>query len=676
MNLRFTLTVIITATVYISSIAQITADEAISAMGRGINMGNTLDATEFEGNWGTPAEEYYFDMYKDAGFKTIRVPITWHAGVSETDQTLRLSDTAPYEIDSTFGARVDSILKWSLDRDLYTIINVHHDGWIKDKNTFDTQKPRLYSLWTQLAEKYKDYPEHLFFEILNEPHSDNSITTAQVNELNDSCLKIIRAQNPTRIVFYGGPNWSASKDLFEAAIPDSNDNYLFGYYHSYDPWDFAGESNGTWGTTNDKKVMSEQMENVKAWSDSNSIPVFIGELGANKACDYNSRMRYYAHYTQEAIANNLAFAIWDDDGDFQMLQRVDSSWNDLKDIVIHTTSQSPTNVTAKYILATDTNVTVSWQNRADGCDSIILQRRKNDEEFIDLAKFTGDTTSYIDKSFEVKNYYYYRVIARYNDSIDVYSYPNRVFITPTERSTFHDTPFAVPGTIEAEDFDNGGQSLTYNETTATNLGNALDYRPEETVDIEYRIEGTDTTGLQVGYAEAGEWLEYTIDVKTTGTYTIIAHLASMDGGGEIGYKFANTSAKTTAPKTNSWQTTAPTQATVSLEAGEQIMRVNITSTPNYNIDKFEIVEGSSTNFTAKDNAVVYPNPATNTLYIKGYTSSATDRVTIHTITGNKIQSYTAQDLEQGLNITHLNTGYYLLVIESNNERFVKNFIKE
>ena len=678
MRLRRLMAVALFITSYCISNAQITADEAIVAMGRGINMGNTLDATNYEGGWGTEAREYYFDMYKEAGFKTIRIPITWSAGVSASNLTPRVASAAPYTINEDFFKRLDTIINWSLERDMYTIINVHHDGWVKVSSTFDENKARLFALWEQVADRYKDYSDKLMFEILNEPHSENSsgvatsVTTAQVDELNSKCLDIIRVDNPNRIVVYMGPNWSSSADLKAAAVPDPSDEYLIASYHSYDPWDFAGEGNGTWGNANDKKVMTDQMESVKEWSETNDIPVLIGELGAMDGCEYNSRMRYYAHYIQEAMRIGLAFTVWDDDGMFQVLQRKDTSWNDIKDVLIHTTEQSPTNVESTMQKGEDTTIVVSWTNRAIACDSIFLQKRLNKGDFETIAKFTGDTTSYTDTNFEEKNYYYYRVIARYNDSIDVYSYPTSIYVISGKRSPFHDEAFAIPGTIEAEDFDYGGQGISYNETTANNQGDALEYRPGEIVDVEVRTDG----GYQVGYAEPGEWLEYTIDVVEAGSYEITAYLASSEGGGEIQFAFQNTaSAKVAAPNTNDWQTTAPVSTIVDLEAGEQIMRVNILSTPNFNIDKIVIGEPSANNNTLTDNTRIYPNPASSMLYVEAPDAEMGSSIEIVSIAGKIVFQSDLEKAENGIPISELSDGYYFVRISSQNQTITKKFIK-
>ena len=94
-----------------------TPAEFINGMAVGINLGNVLDAPE-EGRWAAPAEERYFDDYVSAGFRSVRVPVRWD---------MHTSRQAPYAIDPQFLDRVEQVLDWSLKRNLYTIVNAHHD---------------------------------------------------------------------------------------------------------------------------------------------------------------------------------------------------------------------------------------------------------------------------------------------------------------------------------------------------------------------------------------------------------------------------------------------------------------------------------------------------------------------------------------------------------------------
>ena len=107
--------------------AQLSPHDAVNAMARGINMGNTLDPPGGEGTWNNPpAEEYYFDDYRDAGFSCIRLPITWGG---------HIDTILPYTIDSVWLDRIEEIVDWGLSRNLIIIINAHHEWWVKYNHT-------------------------------------------------------------------------------------------------------------------------------------------------------------------------------------------------------------------------------------------------------------------------------------------------------------------------------------------------------------------------------------------------------------------------------------------------------------------------------------------------------------------------------------------------------------
>ena len=91
------------------------------------------------------------------------------------------------------------------------------------------------------------------------------------------------------------------------------------------------------------------------------------------------------------------------------------------------------------------------------------------------------------------------------------------------RSPYKGSPFPVPGSIEAEDFDNGGEGVSWHDLTAGNQGGF--YRTDTDVDI---IAPTGTaTGAVVNNFQTGEWLEYTISVAQAGTYRLEAHVSSQ-----------------------------------------------------------------------------------------------------------------------------------------------------
>ena len=156
---------------------------------------------------------------------------------------------------------------------------------------------------------------------------------------------------------------------------------------------------------------------------------------------------------------------------------------------------------------------------------------------------------------------------------------------PGVQSPYLGYPSAIPGKIEAENFDLGGEGTAYHDTDAGNSGGQ--YRPTEGVDIQ---SCTDTGGgYNVGWTNPGEWLEYTVNVSAPGTYNIATRVASQTTGGTFHIEFngVNKTGNITVPVTEGWQTWTTVDATANLSAGEQIMRY-VASTSGYNVNYFNI----------------------------------------------------------------------------------------
>lgn len=287
----------------------ITPQEMAEKMGMAINMGNTLEAPDFEGNWAKAAEEYYFDDYKAAGFKAVRIPVRWG--------NERTQAQAPYTIDTKFMDRVEQVVDWSLAKGLVTVIDTHHEDWLK--NDYENNIEKFEKMWEQIAERFKGKSENLLFEIFNEPTAN--MTDSQVNDLNKRILKIIRAKNPTRIVVIGGGaynNWIKMINAME--IP--KDPYLMATFHYYDPYEFTHELKGTWGSESDMKNIARIFDVVKNWSVKNNIPVFLGEYGVRcETPDRAARIKWYDFISDQALSHGFPFAVWDDGGWFQLYDR-------------------------------------------------------------------------------------------------------------------------------------------------------------------------------------------------------------------------------------------------------------------------------------------------------------------------------------------------------------------
>lgn len=381
----------------------------IKNMMRGINIGNTLEPPTV-GEWNNGfIKEHYFDDYKEAGFSTIRIPIRWDK---------HTSNIAPYSIDNSWLDLVEMVVDWGLERDLYIIINSHHDWWLVDGYSDREVQKRFENIWRQVSERFENKSPRLFFEIINEPHG---LTQENINELNEKILSIIRVKNPKRIVIYSGHEWSNSTHLLSAKIPD--DDYIMGYFHAYDPWEFSGKGNGVWGSENDINAIKSKFESVAKWSTNNNIPVMISEFGAVHDCDYNSRMLHYSTYVDQAILHGIAFQAWDDGGQFGIYERTARTWPEVKDILIHTYPEGPTMLKAR--LQTDSSVRLTWQNRTISNERIIIERKTANSAFSPITEVGVNTAEYVDKDIEGLMPIY-RVIADFSSDPDMYSNPARI----------------------------------------------------------------------------------------------------------------------------------------------------------------------------------------------------------------------------------------------------------
>jgi hypothetical protein len=137
-----------------------------------------------------------------------------------------------------------------------------------------------------------------------------------------------------------------------------------------------------------------------------------------------------------------------------------------------------------------------------------------------------------------------------------------------QQGTYGGTPWAIQGTIEAENYDTGGAEIAYHDADVINHGT---FRPNEQVNAENCAEG----GYNFGFTSPGEWLEYTVNIAETGNYLIEVRYACGNAGiSKIHFEFNDVRLSDTIdlPSTGGWQTYVTTTSYVQLTAGEQIMK--------------------------------------------------------------------------------------------------------
>lgn len=622
--------------------AQITPHEAIKQMQKGINLGNTFEPPT-EAGWNNPkAQEYYFDMYKQEGFDCVRIPVRWDAYTGTT---------APYKVSDTWLNRIEQVVDWGLKRGLYIVMNTHHDDWIKSSYT-ETNKARFDSIWSQIAVRFKGKSEKLIFEIINEPHG---LSQANNNDLHARVLSIIRKTNPIRLVIFQGHNWGGSDELITAAIP--KDNFVIGSFHSYDPYLFGLEGQGTWGTTSDYNQLEAKFKKVYDWSVKNKIPVFLGEFGSLKKCDFNSRMRHYRAYVELSQKYGFACMAWDDGGDFRIMERQTKGWDEVKDILIHTTAKSPVPVAT---VVKDSIVGIKWTNRVTDHDSIFIQRRIGTSQiYSTIAILKSDTTLFYDVKPAMNKTYTYRVIAHYNDTTDLFSQPVQIlfpaWIKPV-RTPFYGTPLAIPGTIEAEDFDKGGADFTWHDADETNVPGK--YRPSEGVDIYDRL----GNGFHIGNVVAGEWYEYSVDIKTKGLYSVTSHLASVYNGGKFRITIDTIQSEIiTVSSSNSNLNTKPYSTEMYLYPGVKIMRFSVIATPIYNIDKIIFdLKSAVIDLEIKNEKPFFVYQNSSDEIVVNLKTNQLNKIGLYSVSGSLLKVINNPGLQTVIPVNNLPAGVYII----------------
>ncbi len=233
-----------------------------------------------------------------------------------------------------------------------------------------------------------------------------------------------------------------------------------------------------------------------------------------------------------------------------------------------------------------------------------------------------------------------------------------------EKAPYNGTPHKIPGAIEAEEYDLGGQGVSYNDDNFKEGNQA--FRPEDNVDIG--DDGGD--GKVVGWFYKGEWLEYTVDIEA-GIYTIEIVAGSellKPGSLELAIN-GKQIAVIDVTSTGSWSSykTISVENIEIKEATEAVLRVKTTGI--FNLDKMEFIRTAgvttSVNETEFAQQVMYPNPVKDVLYVR-QNSVEIPTVQIFTTDGKQIIS------EHGtqVNVSQLKSGMYFISIDKQNKQML------
>ena len=335
----------------------IDAYDIVKEMGAGTNLGNTLEScgtwidtsntSNYETAWGQPVTtQEMIDGMKAAGFDSIRIPVAW---------SNMMADDGTYTINEKYFNRVETVLNYALNADMYVIINIHFDsGWwarfgSKTKQERKDAMTKYKTMWTQIANRFQEYSDRLIFESANEELGTRLNSTDDykgsgyyakddmdslyklTNEINQTFVDIVRStggNNARRFLLIAGYDTDISKtcDLRYKMPTDTIDSHLMVSIHYYSPAPYCIADNpknswgydASWGTDEDIKALQDELSQMRIFFVNKGYPVIIGEYGVtdtkiseNNFVRKEGRDLFFRSVCEFALENNMCPILWD-----------------------------------------------------------------------------------------------------------------------------------------------------------------------------------------------------------------------------------------------------------------------------------------------------------------------------------------------------------------------------
>ena len=307
---------------------QLTADELMYEMGAGWNLGNTLEshnsAVPNETAWSAPVTtKAMLEAVHDQGYNSVRIPVTWGT---------MIGDAPDYEINPAWLSRVQDVVDYAISLDMYVLVNVHHDGaenqyWLTlGASDWDSVVDKYAGLWTNIAEHFKDYDEHLMFESLNEIQAAVSTQqdTTRINELNQTFVDSIRqtgGNNSQRWLAVASGyaqihNFNSYWEMPTDEYCSVDTNRLMVKAHNYPRQDVDDSSSNSIKTalTEFRNVINEK---AAARGITEKVPCLLTEFG-NQTTNTSSdpRTERYGKTYLIGHANDIVCFFWDTPGEY------------------------------------------------------------------------------------------------------------------------------------------------------------------------------------------------------------------------------------------------------------------------------------------------------------------------------------------------------------------------
>ncbi len=329
-------------------VREMSSQQIVDDMGLGYNIGNTFDSIgswitiddpwEYQRAWNNdPVSKHFIQKVHQAGFKTIRLPVSWAKWIDSNNQ-----------IDSGYMSAVQTVVDWCMEEDMYVILNIHHDSgaadnsWVRNIVTdFDGISRKYADVWTQIANNFAGYGDHLIFEGMNEVEfpaaSSKSRQFELLNHLNQLFVDTVRAtggNNAKRHLLIPGFNTDikqTSDRRFQ--MPNDPAGHCILSIHYYSPSPFAVAEHNvdwcepvtTWGSEEDIAEVRANLDILASNFLSKGVPVIIGEYGVLTE-DNKEKESIYAYLKRipELVKEyGMCPVLWDTSnaGDMKFIER-------------------------------------------------------------------------------------------------------------------------------------------------------------------------------------------------------------------------------------------------------------------------------------------------------------------------------------------------------------------
>ena len=320
-----------------------TAFRTAANISMAINIGNTLEAIGGETAWGAAKiNEAYVNSIRESGFDAVRLPVAWY----------NHSDKNTLKIDENWMKRVDEVVQLCIANGLYVFMNIHWDeGWMElNIDSYSPDVDRIQrELWTQIADRFKDYDKHLVFCGANEAGQDTRASADALKAYMQTFIDVVRASgsnNANRVLVVQSPGTDIDRAVKYCAgnLPkDKVADRMMLEVHCYDPSDFTIlQNDGEWGanskvryfwgqdyhtgtdrdcTWGEENHIDTQMQKLKANFVDKGIPVIIGEFGCGRRRSFvatidepkhrASRCYYHSYIVKSAKTHGAVPFLWD-----------------------------------------------------------------------------------------------------------------------------------------------------------------------------------------------------------------------------------------------------------------------------------------------------------------------------------------------------------------------------